>query len=376
MKVPADQPKSATVRVAAAEGTVTPGDSQNPPGPSALELALSQLRLQLATWELHQPGARLGADPEQLHGLRVAVRRIDAILALFQEQLPKELVRTRSAAKGLVRTLGAARDFDVQLAELERYCTSLPAQERQAAAPLRERLEADRTRARARLVRALDSDKTRQWLRSLALGTQPADSGVGRAMPAVLVMPERIRKRYRKLRKEVRNLRAKSGMEEYHLVRRRAKLLRYALEPGAALFGKPAEALLKSLRRLQDGLGQHQDAFLAKSRLEAIAAEADAGLPPETLFLMGRLAEHHLVLTAATRKTLARTWDKVRGKRWKALRAKMEQAGAAAQKHEDRAAASLPLEASATPAGAAATAAAADAQAGTAPIVTARPLRH
>jgi hypothetical protein len=48
-------------------------------------------------------------------------------------------------------------------------------------------------------------------------------------------------------------------------------------------------------------------------------------LPPETLFLMGRLAEHHLGETQQARKTLARAWRKVNGKRWKALRARMQE---------------------------------------------------
>jgi hypothetical protein len=181
-------------------------------------------------------------------------------------------------------------------------------------------------------------------------------------------MPERIAKRFRKLRKDVRSLRGKSAMEEYHRVRRRAKLLRYALEPGAALFGKPAEEMLRALRRVQDGLGEHQDAHLAKNRLEAIAAEAGAGLPPETLFFMGRLAEHHLNITSQARRTLAGAWKKVRGKRWKSLRTRMQQMSVAAQKAIERAppAVSEP----GTPASPAVT------EPEPAPVTPARPLRH
>ena len=259
-------------------------------------MALAELRRQLEAWERHEPGARLGADPEELHQLRVAVRRIDAILGLFKQQLPAELVRARRAAKGILRTLGAARDFDVQLAELDRYCESLSAAERLAAAPLRARLEADRAQARVHMIRVLDSDATRQWLESLRLGERqflgrnPAGRCAGRdrhAGACAEALPQAAQGRAQSATRE-------SAMEKYHVVRRRAKLLRYALEPGAELFGKPAEEMLRALRRLQDGLGEHQDAHLAKNRLEALAADASAGLPAETLFLMGRLAEHHL----------------------------------------------------------------------------------
>jgi CHAD domain len=107
------------------------------------------------------------------------------------------------------------------------------------------------------------------------------------------------------------------------LVLRRAKQLRYATECGADLFGKPADELLRALRRLQDKLGAHQDACMAQSRLAAIAADPASALPPTTLFLMGRLAEHYAGVTGATRRTLTRSWRKVRGKRWKALRARL-----------------------------------------------------
>jgi len=350
MKVPADEPQSATGGIAAGDGTGTPArPTDSAAARSAHEVALAEIRRQLLAWERHEPAARLGHDPEELHQLRVAVRRIDAILSLFRLQLPGDLVRTRRTAKAILRTLGAARDFDVQLAELARYCKSLSATERAAAAPLRVRLEADRARARARMVRTLDGETARRWLEGLRLGsTDASTASLPDAAPAAIVMPERVQKRFRKLRKDVRSLTAKSAMEQYHVVRRRAKLLRYALEPGAELFGKPAQEMLRALRRLQDGLGEHQDAHLAKTRLEAIAADADAGLPPETLFLMGRLAEHHLKVTKKARKTLACAWDKVRGRRWKTLRARMTQMSAAASKVQERALDTAAAEAVAT----------------------------
>jgi hypothetical protein len=91
------------------------------------------------------------------------------------------------------------------------------------------------------------------------------------------------------------------------------------------MFGKPADEMLRALRRLQDKLGAHQDACMAQSRLAAIVADPAAGLPPTTLFLMGRLAEHYAQVTGETRGTLTRSWRRVRGKRWKALRARLGQ---------------------------------------------------
>lgn len=289
---------------------------------TAYDVAIAELRRLLGAWLKHEPGARLGQDPEELHQLRVTARRIDATLALFKRQLPPALVRTRKTTKAVLRSLGTARDLDVLLNELDHYCAGLPEHERATAEPLRARLESERGRARGRMVRGLDSEPTRRWLETLtAAGAE--HGGMNGADRAMVVMPERVRRRFRKLRKSVGKLRGKSSMEDYHLVRRRAKQLRYATECGAVMFGKPADDMLKALRRLQDRLGAHQDAYMAQNRLAAFAADPASGLPPATLFLMGRLAENYAQVTTQARQTLARSWRKVRGKRWKALRARL-----------------------------------------------------
>ena len=328
MKLPSNAPQpepsdadSADLTPAVAAALVHDGDAFDLTT-SARAVATAELRRLLAAWRVHEPGARLGEDPEELHQLRVAVRRIDATLGLFRQQLPPALVRARKSTKAVLRSLGAARDVDVQLSELRRYCAHLPEEERAAAEPLRALLERERERSRARMLRSLDAEPTRRWLETLSQATAERDGANG-ADPAMVVMPERVRRRFRKLRKSVRKLRPKSSMEDYHLVRRRAKQLRYATECGAPMFGKPADEMLRALRRLQDKLGAHQDAGMAQSRLAAIAADPAAGLPPTTLFLMGRLAEHYAQVTGETRQTLTRSWRKVRGKRWKTLRTRL-----------------------------------------------------
>ena len=52
-------------------------------------------------------------------------------------------------------------------------------------------------------------------------------------------------------------------MEAYHEVRGQVKKLRYALEAVAAIYGKPADEMLRALRRWQEKLGVQQDAAVA-----------------------------------------------------------------------------------------------------------------
>jgi CHAD domain-containing protein len=311
-------------KTVAATPALTPQASQDG-STAASETALAEVRRLRAAWLGHEPGARLGHDPEELHQLRVTARRLDATLGLFKQHLPAPLVRARKTAKTLLRALGATRDLDVQLAGLSAYCAELPAEERAALEPLKERLTLERARARARMLRALDSEATRRWIQTLSAATEapPAGSEAAGAATVAAVMPRRVRRRFRRLRKAVRRLRANSSMDDYHKVRRRAKQLRYALEAGAVMYGKPADEMLKALRRMQDRLGAQQDAHMARNHLIALAADPACGLPPATLFLMGKLAEHHTRVTVDARATVTKSWRKVRGRRWKALRARL-----------------------------------------------------
>ena len=312
-----------TAKAMAAPLTAAP-ESRVGTDTSAHEIALTELRRLLGAWHRHEPLARLGQDPEELHQLRVTVRRIDATLALFKHQLPEPLARARKSAKGVLRALGGARDVDVQLAELSRYCAGLTAEECAAAEPLRKQLEAQGARARIRMVRLLDATPTRRWLADLSTATTAGVAANAQAAhSAFTVMPERVRQRFRKLRKTIRKLPESASMDEFHEVRRRAKQLRYAIECGGSMFGKPAEELLRALRRMQEKLGVHQDAHVARSRLATLAADSTAALPAATLFLMGRLAERQSEVISQADRTLLRSWRRVRGKRWKAMRARL-----------------------------------------------------
>jgi CHAD domain-containing protein len=99
------------------------------------------------------------------------------------------------------------------------------------------------------------------------------------------------------------------------------KKLRYVLEAVAVIYGKPADEMLRTLRRWQEKLGVQQDAAVASRRLKALAGAPPNGIPSETLFLMGRLAEQYASAAVRARKLYAKDYRKVRG-RWKRLRVK------------------------------------------------------
>jgi triphosphatase len=289
------------------------------------EVALANLRRYLSVWDLHEPGARLGDDPEELHDLRVAGRRLDAILRQFGTYLPAGLVRTRPTLKKVLRALGEARDLDVALLELDAFNRALSEADQAKLEPLEQHLRSERARSRTRMLSLLDSSAVQKDLDELRLElAQPSDLTEGPEAPALEVVPELIRTRYKKVRKGADGLTPASPTESYHAVRGNVKKLRYVLESVAVIFGKPANAMLRSLRRWQERLGMQQDAVVAGGRLRALAAKPPKGLPPEALFLMGRLAAHYADRASKARKRHPRAYRKVRG-RWKALKSKLEE---------------------------------------------------
>lgn len=290
---------------------------------SVVEVALANLRLYMAAWHLHEPGARLGQDPEELHDFRVAGRRLDAILRQFQAFLPPEFLTVRKTLKTVLSALGRARDLDVALSELQDFSRKLPKSDRLGMEPLKEYLSSERDRVRAQMLSCLDSIWVQRNLQELTvlLAAPAAAPDASATELALNASPGLIRRRFRKLRKRADLVGVDSPTGEYHEVRGQVKKLRYALEAVAALYGKPAKDMLRALRRWQENLGVQQDASVAMQRLNALAGARPKGIPAETLFLMGRLAERRLGAARQARKRYATDYRKVRQK-WKKLRSK------------------------------------------------------
>jgi triphosphatase len=294
------------------------------------DVALANLRRHASAWLAHEPGARLGDDPEALHDLRVAARRMDVVLAMFRPYLPAALTRARPRLKRLLASFGNVRDLDVALAELGEFATDLPLSERAPLEPLQRQLRSERERARGQMLAALDSAGTQRWMEKLMrdVAHPPSSRKPDSDAAAVAVAPDLIRDRYRKVRKAAKRLTADSSLEEYHRVRGRGKKLRYAIESVAAVYGRPAEELLRALRRFQDKLGTQQDAHVAQSRLLALAKDPPEGFTPQTVFMMGRLAERHGTAGTRARERVPKAFGKLRGRRWKRLCAKLEEMSA------------------------------------------------
>jgi CHAD domain-containing protein len=104
-----------------------------------------------------------------------------------------------------------------------------------------------------------------------------------------------------KLRSAVRDLPDEPTDEELHAVRRKGKRARYAGE----LAGR--KKLVKQAKKLQDVLGEHQDAVVATGRLRELAA----GAPPEQAVAAGRLLQREQERRSEARAAWPKTWKKL-----------------------------------------------------------------
>jgi CHAD domain-containing protein len=119
----------------------------------------------------HLGSAVDGRDPEAVHDMRVASRRLRAAVSVFAPWLErKEVSRIAPAVRTLTRALGAVRELDVTRLRLEALARRARPERRLAIEAVDARLARRRRRARARMMRrfaAVDLDDLDQRLQRL-----------------------------------------------------------------------------------------------------------------------------------------------------------------------------------------------------------------
>ena len=232
----------------------------------------------------HEPGVRLGEDPEELHDMRVATRRLRAALKLYSDVLPKRAERYERDLRWVAGVLGEVRDLDVHLQRLSEESSRNGEVLEEVAALLRER----RVEARRGMLKALDSNRYERLVASFSAtlrgGRSPTPTD-----PILEAAPELLRDRYKKVRKSANTLSEDSPPEHFHDLRKKGKRLRYALEPLQEIYGKPAKKMVKLLKKTQDDLGDHQDLIVASGLMEELGVAGDR--PPQAAFSMGSMSE-------------------------------------------------------------------------------------
>ncbi|MDP8987269.1 MAG: CHAD domain-containing protein, partial [Actinomycetota bacterium] len=241
---------------------------------TAADLVRAALAADLTKLLVHEPRLRRSGDPEHLRKARVAMRRLRSDLRSFGPLLRPEAKELRKELGWARRLFGAVRDADVLAARLADQGQALPEEDQAALGALLERLAADRERAGAELDEALDSDRYAALLDALVAAAKSPPCLPEADVPAGEVLPGLVRRRWERLREAVKDLSDDPSPDELHKVRTKAKRCRYAAQAVRPVVGKPAKRFAKRLGRLQDVLGEVQDAVVTEAWLREAAGEA------------------------------------------------------------------------------------------------------
>lgn len=267
----------------------------------------------------HDPGTRTGGDPEDLHQMRVSVRRIRAVLKAGGPFLDASFAEPLRADLGeLGRALGPVRDLDVMSAQLRAEAAQLTGEDQRAADRLLQGLDAEHDSARRDLLSLLDSqgylDLVHRLVATLGAPLPHQDSDVDESN----ALRARAAKQFRKLRNEIRALDPEPTDDALHAVRIRVKRLRYTAELATPLSGKPVRRVVKAATRLQDVIGDHQDACVAIERLRTLLTDLGEQAGAEVGLAAGRLVEREHRRRLVQRDLWPDAWRKLR-KRGEAL---------------------------------------------------------
>ncbi len=243
------------------------------PAPGAARrIALSLLDAATAARE-RLPDA---GDAEALHDFRVAMRRLRSTLRAYQPQLEAVVpAKLRRRLRDLARATGEARDVEVQISWLERQRNELPAARRAGVPWLLRRLTQRRERAyqdiRERI--APKFDRLARRLRRALGSVPPPDTTLPASLASLIA--QLLEDQGSDLERRLGLIRSPANHAEAHAARIRVKRARYLLEP-VVREAKPAAAVVRRLKHVQQLLGDLHDLQVVVVRLGDAAAEAAA----------------------------------------------------------------------------------------------------
>jgi len=272
----------------------------------------------VANW----PGFLQAEQPEAVHQMRVALRRLRAAIKLFQREFPcSEFARFEQRARDIASAMGLARDMDAFIDLVEsgpqaalpndaHFAGLLEGAARrrmEGYAQVREVLLAPATTRFVLELHALTL--RRSWRGALdvtGLGklSEPAPVFAARTL-------ERLHKRARKRGKDLEHL----TPEDRHRLRIAFKDLRYAAEFFAPLYSqKSARSFTRTLGGLQDVFGAYNDTISAHA-IVAVLEEANGPMDRAAGLVLGWCArgaaeaEAHLADSWKSFRKLDKFWD-------------------------------------------------------------------
>jgi CHAD domain-containing protein len=291
-------------------------------GSTAGDVLLAYLRAQAGALKAADPLVRRD-QPDAVHQMRVAARRLRATLQSFRPILPAPATaHLRDELRWLGQVLGAARDGEVMEAHLAGLLDQVPGE--LVLGPVRTSVTGHfepRNAAAARAaIRALDSRRYLALLDELdgLLADPPLTPAA--ALPAA-TLREPVARADKRLRKRLRRARGRPAGHDtdaaLHEARKAAKRARYTADVLVPIAGKPARRFSRRMTKIQTALGDHQDSVIARAELRRL--EMRAFRAGQNTFTYGVLYERDAQAAAKSRHRAERAWHaaaRPRNRKW------------------------------------------------------------
>ncbi|MDH6570364.1 CHAD domain-containing protein [Streptomyces sp. SAI-117] len=255
---------------------------------------------------------------DSVHSMRVATRRLRSTFKSYGKVLDRSVTDPiGDELKWLAGELGVDRDREVLAERMSAALDEVP--EALVSGPVADRLRAwsgeSPGGASARLIGVLDSRRHLALLDALdaLLADPPLLKAAGKKPHKVIA--KAVRKDFRKVAGLVgQALELEPGTDRdvaIHEARKKTKRTRYAAEAARPALGKPAKTMVKSMKALQNLLGEHQDGVMARRTLRELSAVAHAA--GESAFTYGLLYGREEQRAAAVEAELPGFWDGIKG---------------------------------------------------------------
>lgn len=210
---------------------------------------------------------RRRGDPESIHDVRVATRKLEAALDLWRSMLPRRRRRrARRALDALRRGLAMAREVEISLRLLRERFGTLPADARIASALLEDRLQQRLERLEARAARRCSRRVIGRVRRRLELTWQGVTVGEGPGISFLEVGRARLARRRNRSLAALSAAAQGDANEMLHTARVVTKRWRYMLERLAATDPTTDASEQGWLEAVQETLGRIQDLAVLRQR--------------------------------------------------------------------------------------------------------------
>ncbi|MGB3221516.1 MAG: CHAD domain-containing protein [Desulforhopalus sp.] len=230
----------------------------------------------------NEKGIIADCDTEFLHDYRVSLRKVRSVLSLFKGvYAPEDTDRLKQDFASLMQKTNSLRDLDVYLLNKKKYFELVPEDTHEGLEILFNYFAEERKKEQKRVSQII---KSKTYLKeigrlqklfaegaSLVAGPKGEEKSLAFACKSIL-------KRYDKVCKIARSIDDETEDETVHQLRINCKKLRYLIEFFAPIFPEDEiKSLIKSLKVLQDNLGNFNDYSVQQEFLRQVLNEKMGG---------------------------------------------------------------------------------------------------